>query len=47
MASQLLYSPEEVKNLMSQGNTVVIDIRDEEDYKENHIPESVSVHDVF
>ena len=47
MANQLLYSPEEVQDLMSQGNTVVIDIRDEEDYKENHIPGSVSVPDVF
>lgn len=47
MADKILYSPEEVQNLISKGNTVVIDIRDEEDYQDSHIPGSVSIPDVF
>ena len=47
MANKILYSPQEVQDLISKGNTVVVDIRDEEDYKENHIPGAVSVPDVF
>ena len=47
MANKILYSPQEVQDLISNGNTVVVDIRDEEDYKENHIPGAVSVPDVF
>ena len=47
MSDKILYTPKEVKNLISKGNTVVVDIRDAEDYAENHIPGSVSVPDVF
>ena len=47
MADKILYSPEEVQNLISKGNAVVVDIRDEEDYKENHIPGAVSIPDIF
>jgi thiosulfate/3-mercaptopyruvate sulfurtransferase len=47
MANQILYSPEEVQSLISTGNTVIVDIRDEEDYKENHIPGAVSIPDIF
>ena len=47
MANKILYSPQEVQDLISNGNTVIVDIRDEEDYKENHIPGAVSVPDVF
>lgn len=47
MTNKLLYTPEEVQNLMTQDNTVVIDIRDKEDYEENHIPGSFSIPDVF
>ncbi len=47
MTDKILYTPEEVQNLISKGNTVVVDIRDEEDYKETHIPGSVSIPDVF
>ena len=47
MTDKILYSPAEVQSLMKQGNTVVIDIRDAEDYAESHIPGSFSVPDVF
>lgn len=47
MTNKILYTPQEVKSLMEKGNSVVVDIRDEEDYKENHIPGAVSIPDVF
>ena len=47
MANQILYTPSEVVSLISKGNTVVVDIRDEEDYKENHIPGAVNIPDIF
>lgn len=47
MTDKILYTPEEVQNLIAKGNTVVVDIRDTEDYEENHIPGSVSIPDVF
>ncbi len=47
MANQILYSPEEVKNLLNDKNTIIVDIREEDDYKKAHIPGSVSIPDVF
>ena len=47
MENRILYSPEEVQSLISKGNTVVVDIRDEEDYKKNHIPGAVSIPEIF
>ena len=47
MTDKILYTPEEVQSLIAKGNTVVIDIRDTEDYEENHIPGSVSIPEVF
>ena len=47
MGSKILYSPEEVKDLIFQGNTVIVDIREEEDYKKSHIPGAVSIPDIF
>lgn len=47
MTNKILYSPEEVQDLISKGNTVVVDIREENDYKKNHIPGAVNIPDVF
>jgi thiosulfate/3-mercaptopyruvate sulfurtransferase len=47
MASKIIYSPAEVHSLISKDNTVVIDIREEEDYQKNHIPGAVSIPDIF
>lgn len=47
MTDKILYSPKEVQDLISKGNTVVADIRDEEDYKKSHIPGAVSIPDIF
>jgi thiosulfate/3-mercaptopyruvate sulfurtransferase len=47
MNNQILYSPKEVQELISQDNTVVVDIREEDDYKKSHIPGAVSIPDIF
>jgi thiosulfate/3-mercaptopyruvate sulfurtransferase len=47
MANKILYSPKEVQDLISKGNTVVVDIRDEKEYKQSHIPGAVSIPEIF
>lgn len=47
MANKILYSPEEAQNLISKDNTVVVDIREEEDYKKSHLPGAVNIPDIF
>lgn len=47
MANKVLYSPVEVHDLISKENTVIVDIREDEDYKKNHIPGAVSIPDIF
>lgn len=47
MTNKVLYSPKEVQSLISKGSTVVVDIREEEDYKKSHIPGAVSIPDIF
>lgn len=47
MTKKVLFSPKEVESLISKGNTVVVDIREEDDYKKSHIPGAVSIPDIF
>ena len=47
MAKQILYSPEEVNELLGDSSTVIVDIREEDDYKKSHIPGAVCIPDVF
>ena len=47
MTNKVLYSPDEVSNLISKGNVVIVDIREEEDYQKSHIPGAVSIPDIF
>lgn len=47
MTNKILYSPQEVKKLLSDNNTVIVDIREEDDYKKNHIPGAVNLPDIF
>jgi thiosulfate/3-mercaptopyruvate sulfurtransferase len=47
MANKILYSPKEVQSLISKGNTVIVDIRDEKEYKKSHIPGAVSIPEIF
>ena len=47
MADKILYSPKEVESLLSKDNVVIVDIREEEDYKKSHIPGAISIPDIF
>ena len=47
MDEKILYTPTEVSELMQGNNCIIIDIRDTEDYQEEHIPNAVSIPDVF
>lgn len=48
MAKQnILFSPQEVSRLMEQESVVVIDVRDTEFFKEEHIPGAVNAPDIF
>lgn len=47
MSQKILYSPEEVMSLQENEPVLIIDIRDPEDYEEEHIAGAVSVPDVF
>ena len=47
MGEKILYTPSEVIELLKGDDVIVIDIRDAEDYQEEHISGAVSVPDVF
>jgi thiosulfate/3-mercaptopyruvate sulfurtransferase len=47
MEKKMLYTPPEVNELMKGNDVVLIDIRDEEDYQENHISGAVNIPDIF
>ncbi len=47
MKEKMLYSPNEVHELISKGAAVLFDIRDAEDYKAGHLPGAVNVPDIF
>lgn len=47
MDEKILYTPTELNGMMQGNNCIVIDIRDPEDYEEEHISGAVSVPDVF
>lgn len=47
MTDKILYTPSEVMELMKNEQVVLIDIRDAEDYAEQHIAGAVSVTQVF
>jgi len=47
MDGKILYTPSEVNELMQGDNCIIVDIRDAEDYLEEHISGAVSVPDVF
>jgi thiosulfate/3-mercaptopyruvate sulfurtransferase len=47
MDEKILYTPNELSELMQGDNCIIIDIRDTEDYQEEHISGAVSVPDVF
>ena len=47
MKNNILYSAQQVKELLDDSNTVIVDIREEDDYKKSHIPGAVCIPDVF
>lgn len=47
MAEKMLYTPNEVMDLMARESVALIDIRDAEDYLEQHISGAVNVPEVF
>jgi thiosulfate/3-mercaptopyruvate sulfurtransferase len=47
MKTKILYTPNEVNDLISKGEVVVFDIRDVEDYQVEHLPGAVNVPDIF
>ena len=47
MNTKALYSPSEANERISAGNTVIIDVRDTEDYATGHIPGAVNIPEMF
>jgi thiosulfate/3-mercaptopyruvate sulfurtransferase len=47
MNTKALYSPSEANEKISAGNTVIIDVRDTEDYATGHIPGAVNIPEMF
>ncbi len=47
MPNKILYSPREAQKLASEGKAVIIDVRDAEEYAEDHIPGAVNIPDMF
>ena len=43
MTTKVLYSPSEVNDKIDTGNTVVIDVRDTEEYDKGHIAGAVNI----
>lgn len=47
MSNKILYSPKEVQKLSDEGKAVIIDVRDAEEYAEDHIVGAVNIPDMF
>lgn len=47
MSQKILYTPQEVQELISKEPVVLIDIRDAEQFKKGHIPNAVNIPDIF
>jgi len=47
MFNKILYSPKEIQKLAAEGKTVIIDVRDAEEYAKDHIPGAVNIPDMF
>jgi thiosulfate/3-mercaptopyruvate sulfurtransferase len=47
MSNKILYTPKEAQKLASEGKAIIIDVRDAEDYAEDHIPGAVNIPDMF
>jgi thiosulfate/3-mercaptopyruvate sulfurtransferase len=47
MTKKIMYSVQEVKELLDDGNVTLVDVRDAEEYAEDHIPGAVNIPDMF
>lgn len=47
MSNKILYSSQEVQKLSDEGKALIIDVRDSEEYAEEHIPGAVNIPDMF
>lgn len=47
MTNKIMYSSKEVKQLLDGGNITLIDVRDSEEYAEDHIPGAVNIPEMF
>ena len=47
MNSQLLYSPAEADKRLRNGEAILVDVRDAEDFKRAHIPGAVNIPEMF
>ena len=47
MSKTILYTPTQVKKLADEGKAIIIDVRDAEEYAEDHIPGAVNIPDMF
>ena len=47
MSNKILYTPKEVQKLAAEGKVLIIDVRDAEEYAEDHIPGAVNIPDMF
>ncbi|MBM4055825.1 MAG: sulfurtransferase [Planctomycetes bacterium] len=47
MSQKILYTPQELNELIARKPTVLIDIRDAELFKKGHIPDAVNIPEIF
>lgn len=47
MSSKILYTPKEAQKLATEGKAIIIDVRDAEEYAEEHISGAVNIPEMF
>ena len=47
MTQKIIYTPEEANEKLANGDAVLIDVRDAEDYEAGHIPGAVNIPEIF
>ena len=47
MSNKIMYTTTEVQQLLNDGNVTLVDVRDAEEYAEDHIPGAVNIPEMF
>lgn len=47
MPASVLFTPEQVQQMISTGDAVLIDVRDRKDFEDGHLPGAVNMPDIF